>query len=60
MVKEQWTVEILHKDSHCTYRHEHVVSIHEESSYTVLVKMDGTVYKFPTIHIWRLKCVKES
>jgi hypothetical protein len=49
-------VEILHKDSHCVYRHEGIVSLHEEGSYTVLVKVNGTTLKFPTQHIWRLKC----
>jgi hypothetical protein len=55
-VKQAEIVEILHKDSHCTYRHEGVVSVHEEGSYTVLVRNNGTTYKFPTRWIWRLKC----
>jgi hypothetical protein len=54
------TVDILHKDSHCTYRHRGVVSVHEEGSYTVLVQQDGVVLKFPTRWVWRLKCVPEE
>jgi hypothetical protein len=56
MERKIWNVEILHKDSHCTYNHMGVLSVHEEGSYTVLVKNDGTILKFPTVHIWRLKC----
>ncbi len=56
MIREEQTVEILHKDSHIVYRHEHIVSVHEEGSYTALVRADGVVYKFPTTWIWRLKC----
>ena len=49
-------IEILHKDSHCVYTHNDVVSVHEEGHYTVLVNAAGIVYKFPTQWIWRLKC----
>lgn len=59
-MRQTESVEILHKDSHCVYRHEGVVSVHEEGSYTVLVKVDGDVLKFPTRWIWRLKCRKEQ
>jgi hypothetical protein len=61
MNKELWTIEILHKDSHCVYKHENIVSIHEEGSYTVLVREDGVVFKFPTVpNIWRLKCIPQE
>ncbi len=53
------TIEILHKDSHSRYVHRGVVSLHEEGSYTVLVRADGVTLKFPTRWIWRLKCTPE-
>jgi hypothetical protein len=56
---ETWTVEILHKDSHCCYKYSNVISVHEEGSYTVLYKEDEVI-KFPTIWVWRLKCRRED
>jgi hypothetical protein len=56
MKPETQTVQILHKDSHCYYTHRGIVSVHEEGSYTTLVRADGVVLKFPTRWIWRLKC----
>lgn len=58
--RETESVEILHTGSHCRYRHYGVVSVHEEDSYTVLVKTDGTTLKYPTRYIWRLKCRPET
>lgn len=54
-----YMVEILHKDASMRYCHEAVVSVHEEGSYTTLVKLDGSVYKFPTANIFRLKITNE-
>lgn len=59
MSRDTQRVEILHKDSHCVYRHENVVSVHEEGSYTVLLKADGITLKFQTAWIWRLKCIPD-
>jgi hypothetical protein len=58
--KEKWSVEVYHKDSHCTYRFTDIVSVHEEGSYTVLFRDDGVIYKYPTTTIWRLKMAKEE
>jgi len=57
--QETWTVQILHKDAHCYYNYSGIVSLHEEGSYTVLVRNDRAVFKFPTVHIWRLKSTPE-
>ncbi len=59
-MRETQTVEILHKDSHCRYVHKGIVSVHEEGSYTVLLRDDGTTLKFPTRWIWRLKCTPDA
>jgi hypothetical protein len=56
VARETQTVEILHTESHCRYIHHDIVSVHEEGSYTTLVRTDGVTLKFPTRHIWRLKC----
>ena len=60
MKRQTWQVEILHTDSHCYYYHSNVVSVHEEGSYTCLVKLDGISYKFPTRNIWRIKSIQEQ
>jgi hypothetical protein len=52
-ILDVWT-DLLRLSKFCTKKG--IVSLHEEGSYTVLVKVNGTTLKFPTQHIWRLKC----
>jgi alpha-tubulin suppressor-like RCC1 family protein len=55
MKRELWDVEFLLKDTHVKYTHLNVLSIHEEGSYTVIIKDTGEVYKWPTAVIFRLR-----